>query len=102
MPVYMTPPPKNPLARLLAVVIAVLVLAGIFTIGLVALVIAVGVGLVFGIVAWLRSRFFPPRRASQGQATDNVSGKQKHQQDDVIEAEYTVVSRDSDRDRGAD
>ncbi|WP_191621368.1 hypothetical protein [Marinihelvus fidelis] len=90
MPVYITPPPGNGLTRVLAVIIGVLALAAFFFVGLVALVIVVGVGLVLGIVAWVRQRFFAPAspKSTSGQAPGSRSRA------DVIDAEYSVVSRE--------
>ena len=95
----MTPPPKNPLTRLLAVVIGVLALAAFFTVGLIALAVVVGIGLVLWVVAWIRIRFFSPRRTTR---TEQHSGTPPGDEarTDSIEAEYTVVSRETgDRER---
>lgn len=94
----MTPPPRNPLTRLLAIVIGVLVLVGVLTIGLVVLAVAAGLGVIFAIAAWIRSRFLAPRRPSAHAETPDQTGKPGHGRDNVIDAEYTVVSRSDNRD----
>jgi len=79
---YIAPPPMNPLSRLLAGILAVLALAGAFFFGVFVLAIAVGVGFVAWLFLWIRiwwiRRKAPPTPDKQG---------------DIIDAEYTVVSR---------
>jgi hypothetical protein len=72
----------NPLSRLLAGILAVLALAAAFFFGLLVLAFAVGVGLVAWLLLWVRSWW--NRRKQPG--SDKISGE-------VIDAEYTVVSR---------
>lgn len=95
----MTPPPRNPLARLIAVVVAVIALAAAFTLGLVAIAVVVGLGLLLGMAAWIRNRFFarkrPGRQGQPGHGQDSTSPK-------IIEAEYTVVSREGKSARRGD
>ncbi len=100
---YLGPPPMNPLSRLIAAVVGVLVLAGAFFFGLFVLALVVGLGA----LAWLffRIRMWWLRRTLAGQAgdhqredgTDNRRGQDSGSRDgDVIDAEYTVVSRRDD------
>ncbi|MGK2924028.1 MAG: hypothetical protein ACSLE2_00250 [Lysobacterales bacterium] len=82
MPYRLPPPSMNPLSRILASLLAVLAVVGAFFFGLVVLALAVGLGLLawLGLVLrmwWLRRRL----------------GGTK---DDVIEADYEVVSRRKD------
>jgi len=81
----------NPFSRALAVVTAMLGLAAAFFFGLIVLALAVGFGLLFWLgfrmrVWWIR-RHMPPMEASP---------ETRQNQDEVIEAEYTVISRRSD------
>jgi hypothetical protein len=86
MQYYITPPPMNPLARLLAGILAVLALVGAFFFGIFILAFAVGLGLVAWLFLWVRMWWFRKKQpAAKSQPTGN-SG-------DVIDAEYTVVSR---------
>jgi uncharacterized SAM-binding protein YcdF (DUF218 family) len=82
MQYYISPPPINPLSRLLAGILALLALAGAFFFGVFVLVLAVGVGFVAWLVLWVRMwwirRKAPPPADPEGK---------------VIDAEYTVVSR---------
>ena len=100
---YLGPPPMNPLSRLIAAVVGVLVLAGAFFFGLLVLAVVVGLGA----LAWLffRIRMWWLRRTLAGQAAGQHQaggpGKQHGQgsesrEGDVIDAEYTVVSRRDD------
>jgi hypothetical protein len=82
MQYYISPPPMNPLSRLLAGILAVLALAGAFFFGVFVLVLAVSVGFLGWLVLWIRMRWVR-RKASP---SDNRNGE-------VIDAEYTVVSR---------
>ena len=82
MQYYISPPPLNPLSRLLAGLLAVIVLAGVFFFGLLVLAFAVGAGLVAWLVLWIRNWW--TRRKHSG--PDQTNGE-------IIDAEYTVVSR---------
>ena len=81
----------NTISRALAAVMAVLVLAGAFFFGLIVLALAVGIGLFFWLGIRLRLwwvlRHMPPIENDQAE---------KQQKGEVIEAEYTVVSRRED------
>ena len=86
MQYYIAPPPMNPLARLLAGILAVLALVGAFFFGLIVLVFAVGLGLVAWLFLWIRMWWARRNLPAEPPRQDNTSG-------DVIDAEYTVVSR---------
>ena len=86
MQYYIAPPPMNPLTRLLAGVLAVLALIGAFFFGIFILAFAVGVGLVTWLVLW--ARLWWARRKQPAEAK-----REGGQSADVIDAEYTVVSR---------
>lgn len=97
MPYYISPPPQSPLTRIIAGIIAVFALVGAFMIGMVALLVVAGVGLIAGCAIWLRVAWIKRRLRKSGvdlgakaspSATDStkVSGQ-------VIEAEYTVISK---------
>ena len=86
MQYQIAPPPMNPLARLLAGVLAVLALVGAFFFGLFILVFAVGLGLVAWLALWIRMWWLGRNRPADTPRKDDLSG-------DVIDAEYTVVSR---------
>lgn len=86
MPYYIAPPPMNPLTRLLAGVLAVLALVGAFFFGFFILIFALG----FGLVGWLALslRLWWLRRKNPAAPAPG-----KDRADDVIDAEYRVVSR---------
>lgn len=91
MPVYLSPPPRNPLVQALAAVVAALALAGAFMLGLVALAVVAGLAVVVGIAAWVQAWRVKRRlRAAMDQAH---AGRESG----VIEAEYTVISRSEER-----
>ena len=99
---YLAPPPMNPIARLVAAVLAVAALVGAFFFGLIILVLAVGLGILGWLFLtlrlwWLRRRFGAPagRRPGDGFGPDQSPGG-GGRQDDSIEAEYKVVSRRQD------
>ena len=82
MQYYISPPPMNPLSRLLAGILAVLALAGAFFFGVFVLVFALVVGLIGWLFLWIRMWWI--RRKSPQR--DDRRGE-------IIDAEYTVVDR---------
>jgi hypothetical protein len=86
MPYYIAPPPMNPLARLLAGILAVLAVAGAFFFGIFVFLFALGVGLVAWLILWVRMWWL--RRQQPADLP-----REKDQSGDIIDAEYTVVSR---------
>jgi hypothetical protein len=78
----------NPLSRLLAAIFAVLAIAGAFIFGIAVLAIGLGFGLIFYIALRLRM-WWLMRQAPPGEV-DRQPGADPG---DVIETEYTVVSR---------
>ncbi len=91
MPYYISPPPMNPLSRALAAVMAVLALVAVFFFGLIVLALVVGFSLLF----WLgiRLRLWWIQRHLPPSDTDPAGTPKKGE---VIDAEYTVVSRRKD------
>lgn len=91
MPYYISPPPQNPLTRLIAAIIAVFVLVGTFIVGAAAVLVIAGVGLIAGLALWARVAWVKHQLKKSGV---NLSGgpMPKGESGDVIEAEYTVVS----------
>lgn len=97
---YLGPPPMNPLSRLLAGILAVLALAGALFFGVFILALVVGLGLiawiVFRVRMWWIGRKLPLGATGGGAAgvhghrTESGSGDQEGE---IIDAEYTVVSR---------
>ena len=100
MPHYFSPPPMNPLSRILAGLFAVLALVGALFFGVFILVLAVGLGVLAWLVLTLRMWWL--RRGRHGQAAgrgqDHVvrEGGVENHGDDVIEADYEVISRRED------
>ena len=95
MPYYISPPPQNPLTRLITAIIAVFALAGAFMIGFAALIVVVVIGLVAGIAIWLRVAWIKRRLRKEGV---DLGGVMKNQQNsgNIIDAEYTVISDTED------
>lgn len=102
MPVYMTPPPRSPLAQVLTAIVAALVMVAGFMLGIVALVVFAGIALIAWLALWLRARWLgrgkkdptqPSGQANHPQGR-RPSGQARGGQ--TIEAEYTVVSRRQD------
>jgi hypothetical protein len=98
MPYYISPPPMNPLSRLLAGVLGVLVLVGAFFFGLFVLALVAGVGLIAWLafslrVWWLRKKMGGIRPGpAAGGGQDQTEGR-GDANGKIIDAEYTVVSR---------
>ena len=97
MTYYISPPPQNPLARIIAAIVAVFTLAGAFMLGFAALLIVAIVGLVAGLALWLRVAWIKRQMRKSGVDLNSVMGAQKTS-GEVIDAEYTVVSVQDDRD----
>lgn len=98
MPYYISPPPQNPLTRIISAIIAVFVLAGAFMLGIVALLVVAGVGMIAGIIIWLRVLWI--KRQLQKNGVDlGVSTDAPTTSGHIIDAEYTVVSERPDQGR---
>ncbi len=93
MTLYITPPPGNPLIRVLTAIAGLLVVAGAFMLGIVTLAIVVGIGLLVWLGIWLRVLWGGHRRRHRGEPGP---GAGRPDPDQVIETEYTVVSRRQD------
>ena len=96
MPYYISPPPQNPLTRIITAIIAVFVLAGAFMIGVAALLVVVGVGLIAGIALWLRIAWIKRRLKKEG-VDLGASMDFPRESGHVIDAEYTVISDPQDQ-----
>ena len=99
---YLSPPPMNPVARLVAALLAVAALVGAFFFGLFIVVAAVGLGIVGWLYLTLRLWWL---RRQHGARAGHRSGHgfeadQSHpsggRETDAIDAEYKVVSRRQD------
>lgn len=104
MAVYLTPPPQNPLARLLAGIVAILVLTGAFLIGFVVFIAVAGIALIAGAWIWFRSwRLRRQAGAAAGDAgfsdvmKDAARSKEGSERGATIEAEYTVIKSEDRR-----
>lgn len=100
MPYYFNPPPMNPLSRLLAAVLAVLALVGAFFFGLFVLAFAAGLGVVMWLFLTLRMAWLRRKGLSGGAQPATGNGQEQRRgagpagkSGDIIDAEYTVVSR---------
>jgi hypothetical protein len=96
---YLSPPPLNPVARILAGLLAVAALVGAFFFGLIILAAAVGLGVVAWLVLtvrmwWLRRRLDAGRGDGGRPAGPATPGGGR--KPDVIDAEYEVISRRED------
>jgi len=102
MPVYLTGPSANPLARLLAALLGVLALVGAVFFGVFVFVAAIAVGLVVWAFVAARLWWLRRRLGSAGVQAENpfARGAERSDADDptVIDADYEVVSRDQDTD----
>ena len=102
MPYYISPPPMNPLARLLAALVGVLALVGAFFFGIFIFAIAIALGLIAWLaftvrVWWLRRKLGFGEAAPDDAARRQPPGEPGQGGGDVIDGEYEVISRDEDR-----
>ena len=95
MPYYISPPPQNPLSRLIAAVVAVFALVVSFMIGMAALLVVGGIVIVAGIAIWLRVAWIKRRLRKSG-VDLGVNRAAGEKPGNVIDAEYTVVSDSKD------
>ena len=102
MPYRLTPPPQNPLARLLAGLRAVAALVGALFFGLVVVALVAGLGLIAWIALsarlwWLRrqmQRTGAPLHGTGREQGANPGGAGRSGKGKVIDADYEVISRD--------
>ena len=93
-----SPPPMNPVSRVLAGLAALLALAGAVFFGIFVLALVVGLGFVLWLIAglrlwWLRRSVERSRGSTKVPGQDPRSGRPGGNDGKVIEAEYEVVSR---------
>lgn len=96
MPYYISPPPQNPVTRIITAIIAVFVLAGAFMVGMAALLVVAAVGLIAGIVIWIRVAWFK-RQLQKNGVNLGMSNNAPPSSGHIIDAEYTVVSEQQDQ-----
>ena len=96
MPYYISPPPQSPLTRIIASIVAVFALVGAVMIGMVALLVVAGVGLIAGLVIWLRISWIK-RRLNKSGVSMGAKVENPRQSGHVIDAEYTVISDPQDQ-----
>ncbi|NOR18665.1 MAG: hypothetical protein GQ538_01080 [Xanthomonadales bacterium] len=96
MPYYISPPPQNPVTRILTAIIAVFILAGAFMVGMAALLVVAGVGLIAGIVIWIRVAWIKRKLEKQG-VDFGIGNNPPPPSGQIIDAEYTVISEQRDQ-----
>jgi len=95
MPYYISPPPQNPLSRIIAGIIAVFALIGTLVIGFAAFLVIAGIALVAGIAIWLRVAWIK-RRLQKNGIDSGTRTDASNNSGQVIDAEYTVISSSED------
>ena len=96
MPYYISPPPGNPLSRIIAAIIGVFVLAGAFIVGTATLLVIAGFAVIAGLALWLRVAWIKRQLRKSG-VDFNTPPQPRPDNGDVIDAEYTVISVREDR-----
>ena len=97
MPFYISPPPRNPLSSILAGVVGALLLVGTFMLGFVVLLVVAGLGLLLWLGVLLRIKCAQYQMRRQGIDPSVMPGPSQgkgHANDDSLEAEYTVISKE--------
>ncbi len=99
MPFYISPPPRNPLTAILGGIAGVVMMIGAFMLGFVAIVVALGVGLLVWIGIYIR--IWWAKRQLTRQGIDPASARpfvdrSRHRQGDSLEAKYKVISKKQD------
>jgi uncharacterized membrane protein len=97
---YIAPPPMNPVSRILAGLVGILVLVGAFFFGLVVLAAAIGVAVLAWLFIVLRMWWLRRRWGSQFAGSGTVgadrSAHPERRENEVIDADYEVISRRED------
>jgi hypothetical protein len=100
MPYYISPPPLNPLSRILAGILAVLALVGAFFFGIFVLAFAAGLGLIAWLLLSIRLWWMRKKGLISGAGGGPASGPAQRPgpgagetSRDITDVEYTVVSR---------
>jgi len=96
MPYYISPPPGNPLTRIIAAIIGVFVLAGAFIVGTAALLVIAGLAVITGLALWLRVAWIK-HQLRKGGVDFSKPARPPSESGEVIDAEYTVVSVQNDK-----
>ena len=99
MPYYINPPPQGPLTRIITAIVAVFALVGAFMIGVAAFLVIGGIALVAGLAIWLRVAWIKRQMRKSGVdlgVQRDPEGGSTRESGHVIDAEYTVVSDDTD------
>ena len=91
---YIKPPPQGPIARIIASIVAALVLVGTLAFGLIAFLVIATLAAVAGIVIWLRVWWLKRRLEKEGFKPHE--GRSSEPTGHVIDAEYTVVEESDD------
>lgn len=88
MAYFISPPPQNPVQKIVTTVIAIVVLGGAFMLGMVALLFVAGIGLLAGFAIWVRLTWirYQLRKSGVDAGPQGAPGQ-------VIDAEYTVISK---------
>jgi len=95
VPVYLSPPPRSPIARFLAALVGAVLLVGAFMVGMVAFLVLLGIGLVGA--AWLWFRTWRLRRTLGETGAEGADVFRRDDNGDAIEGEYTVVDQEERR-----
>jgi len=97
MPYFISPPPQSTLARIIAGIIGIFALVGALMLGMAALLVVIGLGLIAGFAIWMRlawiKRRWRKRGIDLGVKTHSSTANTTKVSGQVIDAEYTVVSR---------
>lgn len=96
MPQYISPPPQNPLSKIITAILTVIALAASFVVGFAALLVVAGIALIVGIAIWVRVAWIKRQMRKNG-ADLKAQVDMSRQSGQVIDGEYTVVS-DSEND----
>ena len=97
MPFYISPPPRNPVSSILAGVLGALLFVGAFMLGFVVLLVVGGLGLLVWLGVLVRIKWAQHQLRKQGfdpSADLGASAGTRPVNDDSLEAEYTVISKE--------
>ena len=99
MPFYISPPPRNPLRSMLGALVTVVVLVAAFILGFVVLLVVAGLALLVWLGVFIRIKWVQHQLRKRGFDPSSGVSPPNHirpDQEENLEVEYTVISRERD------
>ncbi|MFT5139604.1 MAG: putative lipid-binding transport protein (Tim44 family) [Lysobacterales bacterium] len=99
MAFYISPPPRGPLGGILAGIVGVLIMTGVFMLGFIAIIVALSVGFLIWVGIYVRLWWAKRKMLKQGidpASLNPFANDTRPKQSDSLDAEYEVISKTQD------